>query len=91
MLFFVHPVILTFQISAGELGREPKQLEDQLTRVFRLAHHWKAIVLLDEADVFVQARSLTNPNNGLVSVFLRKLEYYRGDHVPYNQPRPGFR
>ena len=69
---------LTSQISAGELGQEPKQLEDQLKRIFRLAHHWNAIVLLDEADIFLQARSLNNQQNALVSVFLRILEYYRG-------------
>jgi len=53
-------------------------LEEQLSTIFRLAHHWKAIVLLDEADVFVQSRSFNNQHNTLVSVFLRKLEYYRG-------------
>lgn len=53
-------------------------LEEQLSTIFRLAHHWKAILLLDEADVFVQSRSSNNPHNALVSVFLRTLEYYRG-------------
>ena len=78
MLFFIPLVMLTFQISAGELGQEAKQLEDQLSRIFRLAHHWKAIILLDEADVFVQERSSSHQHNALVSVFLRTLEYYRG-------------
>lgn len=78
MLFFVPLVVLTFQISAGELGQDAKILEDQLSTIFRLAHHWKTLVLLDEADVFVQSRSFVNPHNALVSVFLRKLEYYRG-------------
>jgi len=71
-------VVLTLQISAGELGQDPKMLEEQLSTIFCLAHHWKAIVLLDEADVFVQSRSFNNQHNALVSVFLRKLEYYRG-------------
>ena len=71
-------VVLTDQISAGELGQDPKTLEEQLTTIFRLAHHWKAILLLDEADVFVQSRSFVNQHNALVSVFLRTLEYYRG-------------
>ncbi|KAL2044439.1 hypothetical protein N7G274_003144 [Stereocaulon virgatum] len=67
-----------YAISAGELGQDPKVLEEQLSTIFRLAHHWKAILLLDEADVFVQSRSFVNPHNALVSVFLWKLEYYRG-------------
>jgi SpoVK/Ycf46/Vps4 family AAA+-type ATPase len=38
-----------------------------------------AILLLDEADVFLEQRSPDNlTRNGLVSVFLRKLEYYEG-------------
>ena len=45
----------------------------------RLASRWKAIVLLDEADVFLAQRTIDNtPNNSLVSVFLRQLEYYQG-------------
>lgn len=34
--------------------------------------------MLDEADVFVQARSSSNLHNDLVSVFLRTLEYFGG-------------
>ncbi|KAI9715641.1 MAG: hypothetical protein M1812_005793 [Candelaria pacifica] len=67
-----------YAISAGELGQDAKTLEERLSTIFRLAHHWKAILLLDEADVFVQSRSFINPHNALVSVFLRTLEYYRG-------------
>jgi hypothetical protein len=44
-----------------------------------MAHEWNAVVLLDEADVFMAER---NPQdvvrNELVSVFLRELEYFRG-------------
>jgi len=76
--------ILTFQISAGELGQDAKTLEEQLTTIFRLAHHWKVILLLDEADVFIQSRSFVNQHNALVSVFLRTLEYYRGIMVLTN-------
>jgi hypothetical protein len=49
-----------------------------LSQIFLQAHHWNAIVLLDEADVFMQTRSTNDHHNGLVSVFLRTLEYYRG-------------
>jgi hypothetical protein len=52
-------------------------LEKQLSIIFRLAYHWKAILLLDEADVFVQSRSFVNSHNALVSIFLRTLKYYR--------------
>jgi hypothetical protein len=36
------------------------------------------VLLLDEADVFLRKRSLDHHHNTLVSVFLRKLEYYQG-------------
>ena len=44
-----------------------------------MAHQWKALLLLDEADVFVKQRTSNDlVRNGLVSVFLRKLEYCQG-------------
>jgi hypothetical protein len=37
------------------------------------------VVLLDEADIFLEERSLSDlGRNALVSVFLRVLEYYNG-------------
>ena len=54
-------------------------MERNLRRHFRLADRWDCILLLDEADVFLQMRY---PNqlaiNAIVSVFLRQLEYYNG-------------
>jgi hypothetical protein len=70
---------LTVQISAGELPIEAAKLEGQLSRIFKTTNHWSAILLLDEADVFLERRSPNNlTRNGLVSVFLRKLEYCQG-------------
>lgn len=40
---------------------------------------WSCVVLLDEADVFLEERTQTDlQRNALVSVFLRVLEYYEG-------------
>ena len=69
---------LTEQLSVGELGHDPKTLEDRLTQISQWAHHWKTLVLLDEADVFVQARSIDSHQNARVSVCLQKLEYHQG-------------
>jgi SpoVK/Ycf46/Vps4 family AAA+-type ATPase len=47
--------------------------------ISQIAGHWNAILLLDEADVFLERRSSHEIiRNGLVSVFLRKLEYLEG-------------
>ncbi len=54
-------------------------MEVQLSRVFQTANHWNALILLDEADVYLEQRSKQDvARNKLVSVFLRKLEYCDG-------------
>src|SRR5437762_1268677 len=56
-----------------------KLLECNLVEITSLAYKWKAIVLLDEADVYLEQRLLQDvQRNGLVSVFLRHLEYFQG-------------
>jgi SpoVK/Ycf46/Vps4 family AAA+-type ATPase len=61
------------------LSVRAEELEVQLTRVFDIASEWKAILLLDEADVYLQKRDgLQLERNRLVATFLRTLEYYNG-------------
>jgi SpoVK/Ycf46/Vps4 family AAA+-type ATPase len=61
------------------LNTNAEELELQLSQIFRIASHWKAILLLDKADVFLEQRSSIDvARNGLISVFLRKLEYCKG-------------
>ncbi|KAJ5991642.1 hypothetical protein N7522_011849 [Penicillium canescens] len=71
-----------YSISAGELvvdHGDSNALEQQLETVFKIAKHFKAVLLLDEADAFMEQRtSYHDTHNRLVTVFLRKLEYYRG-------------
>ncbi|KKY18720.1 putative atpase aaa-type core [Diplodia seriata] len=66
-------------ITAADLGHEPDLLEKNLLRFFRNATKWDAIVLLDEADVFLERRSANDlRRNSIVSVFLRALDYFQG-------------
>ncbi|KAF4450430.1 hypothetical protein F53441_6429 [Fusarium austroafricanum] len=68
-----------FVITCGDLGLTPHAVESSLKNVFRLAHLWDCVLLLDEADVFLTQRSKQDmKRNALVSVFLRVLEYYNG-------------
>ncbi|OTA00684.1 hypothetical protein A9Z42_0009310 [Trichoderma parareesei] len=68
-----------FPITCGDLGFTPEKVEQSLKDIFRYAHLWDCILLLDEADVFLARRNLTDiQRNALVSVFLRVLEYYSG-------------
>jgi hypothetical protein len=72
-------LIITFQISAGELNITVADLELQLSNIFEIARQWNALLLLDEADVYLEKRSSQDlVRNRLVSVFLRKIEYYNG-------------
>ncbi|KLO10225.1 P-loop containing nucleoside triphosphate hydrolase protein [Schizopora paradoxa] len=68
-----------YAVSAGELGTTPESVEHRLKRVLELAQMWDAVLLLDEAEVFLQQRDVMNvKRNALVSIFLRELEYYQG-------------
>jgi len=66
-------------VSAGELGTDAKSVDKALIQILELAQTWKAVLLLDEADVFLYQRSSNDViRNALVSIFLRQLEYYQG-------------
>lgn len=66
-------------VSSGELGTSCESLDERLTRILDMASTWNAILLIDEADVFLERRALNDmERNGLVSIFLRVLEYYQG-------------
>ncbi|KAI5449076.1 hypothetical protein NCC49_005347 [Naganishia albida] len=68
-----------YSISAGELGTSVSALEQNLKNVLDLATYWNAVLLIDEADVFLEKRdSRELERNGLVSIFLRVLEYFSG-------------
>jgi len=65
-------------ISVGELGKDASELEAKLTDILEISKLWEAVLLLDEADVFLEARSLHELHrNAMVGVFLRLLEYHQ--------------
>jgi ATPase family associated with various cellular activities (AAA) len=67
-------------MACGDLGASPEVVEVELMRILGLAQLWGAVLLLDEADVFLQRRDkgTSLSRNMIVSVFLRVLEYYKG-------------
>ena len=68
-----------YAVSAGELGTDVEKVDKQLTLILELSHRWSAVLLLDEADVFLQERDTKDvARNALVSIFLRQLEYFQG-------------
>ncbi|EPS27370.1 hypothetical protein PDE_02313 [Penicillium oxalicum 114-2] len=68
-----------YRVTCGDVGTKPEEVEKYLDSVLHLGRIWDCVVLLDEADVFLEQRSLEDlQRNALVSVFLRVLEYYEG-------------
>lgn len=68
-----------YTVSIGELGTRGGDLEKNFTQIIDIAHTWSAILLLDEADVFLEKREVHDlSRNALVSIFLRLLEYFHG-------------
>ncbi|KAJ5984702.1 hypothetical protein N7481_006801 [Penicillium waksmanii] len=68
-----------YMVSAGELGTDSRTLEAELNKILDIAHSWGAVLLLDEADIFLEKRTIHDIHrNALVSIFLRLLEYFQG-------------
>ncbi|KAJ9664970.1 hypothetical protein H2201_004834 [Coniosporium apollinis] len=68
-----------YSINAGQISEDMYDMEESLHEVFQIAKRWRAVLLLDESDVFLQERTNNNmEGNRVVSVFLRLLEYHEG-------------
>ncbi|KAI0025785.1 P-loop containing nucleoside triphosphate hydrolase protein [Xylariomycetidae sp. FL0641] len=68
-----------YVLMSGELGSDVETVDKRLRKVLKLVTDWKAILLIDEADVFLEKRSSHDlARNSLVSIFLRTLEYFSG-------------
>jgi hypothetical protein len=64
-----------YVVSASDLGTNASALDTILNKMFSLAPVWDAVVLIDEADVFLEQRSTADiERNAMVSVFLRQIE-----------------
>ena len=66
-------------MSAGELGETAAEIEDALELVLELANKWNAILLLDECDVFLEARTTADirRNRLISSMFQPSLVFYK--------------
>ncbi len=64
-----------YSVQCSQLGTNAAELEDALLKVFARARRWSAVLLLDEADVYVHERGNDMQQNAIVGVFLRVLEY----------------
>ncbi|ELR14969.1 ATPase, AAA domain containing protein [Acanthamoeba castellanii str. Neff] len=68
-----------YSVSVGELGTDTNELEKKLTEILEVSSSWNAVILLDEADVFLEKRTENDvKRNAMVGIFLRLLEYHQG-------------
>lgn len=67
-----------YRVHSGQLGTNFRELEESLTTILKRAARWKAVLLIDEADVYVKRRGDDLQLNAMTGVFLRTLEYYDG-------------
>jgi hypothetical protein len=67
-----------YTIQCSQLGTDEEALEKNLATVLARAVRWRAILLIDEADVYIHERGDDIQQNAIVGVFLRLLEYYKG-------------
>lgn len=65
-----------YNIQASQLGTNPDNIESRLRMFIKRASRWDAIMLIDEADVYVHERGNDLQQNAIVGVLLRVLEYH---------------
>ena len=67
-----------YRVQCSQLGTDSDTIEGELHVVFRRSRRWNAVVLLDEADLYIGERGMDIQRNAIVCVFLRVLESQDG-------------
>lgn len=64
-----------YTIQCAQLGMDAEEVEKNLSVIMDRANRWNAVLLLDEADVYISKRGTDLNQNAIVGAFLRVLEY----------------
>jgi SpoVK/Ycf46/Vps4 family AAA+-type ATPase len=67
-----------YRVHSGQLGLNVAAMENALKDALTRAQRWGAVMLIDEADVYIKRRDDDIAMNAVVGVFLRVLEYFNG-------------
>jgi hypothetical protein len=67
-----------YRVHSGQLGLNVAAMENALKDALTRAQRWGAVMLIDEADVYIKRRDDDMTMNAVVGVFLRVLEYFNG-------------
>lgn len=63
-----------YKIQAGQLGVTPESVATGIGKVYENAARWGAVVLLDEADVYIRKRDESMEHNAVVAALLVTFE-----------------
>lgn len=64
-----------YTAQCSQLGIDAESVELELANILQRANRWNAVLLLDEADVYIRKRGQDVNQNAIVGAFLRVLEY----------------
>ncbi|MEJ2426871.1 MAG: ATP-binding protein, partial [Candidatus Thiodiazotropha sp.] len=67
-----------YRVHSGQLGLNVSEMEVSLKQALTRAQRWGAVMLIDEADVYIKRRDDNIAATAVVGVFLRVLEYFNG-------------
>ena len=63
-------------LAISDIGIEPSEAEKNLNRYFARAKRWNAILLIDEADIYMERReNADSSRNSLVSGILTSTDF----------------
>lgn len=66
-------------LTPGDFGVEAVKFESKLVRWLETSYRWNAVLLLDEADIYVEERMNSDTvRNAIVALMLKHLENHRG-------------
>jgi len=67
-----------YRVHSGQLGVMSDDVDKNLAKILKRAQRWGAVMLIDEADVYIRKRGNDIDHNAVVASFLRTLEYFHG-------------
>jgi len=78
-VFAEYPERPLYSMQMSWIGTSVKEFEANLQRIFARAKKWNAVLLFDEADIFLSERQASDlERSAIVGIFLRLLDYYEG-------------
>lgn len=63
-----------YSVQAGQLGTTPESVAQGLVQIYANAARWKAVILIDEADVYIRKRNDDIHHNAIVATILVQME-----------------